>query len=159
MNRTAMLIATSIVLIFLSLGTSAWAGVAPCNEDFTVGGGQLGTSNRNGTPIGPPDSLGFDVGSGQCNGSFTVSKDASFPSADGDGIELGLRAEARRQGQITNTSNNGDYGVETGPDPTQANRAFWNIQHSIAYDGNINELDSLTWIIRTDAGPSSQWAV
>jgi hypothetical protein len=94
------------------------------------------------------------VGNGQCNGSFTVVRDPAFPSIDGDGIELGLRAEQRSVGQVEAIA--GDYLVQTGPDTTQPNpnRAWWNIQHSIAYYGAVDDLDELVFAIRTDAGSS-----
>jgi hypothetical protein len=134
--------------------TCSWAGAlalallmpipavaAPCNEADTVGGGTLGVSPG---PVGPPNSLGWDVGSGQCNGSFTTTLDG--------GLELGMRAEQRSVGQVAN--NGGDYEVQTGPDDTQPNpnRAWWNFQQSIAYDGDIDDLDELVFTIRTDAG-------
>jgi hypothetical protein len=72
-----------------------------------VGGGQAGNSPG---PVGRPNSLGWDVGGGQCNGSFTVTRDSAFPSADGDGIELGMRAEQRSVGQVANVG--GDYEVD-----------------------------------------------
>lgn len=125
----------------------------PCNAPNTVGGGQFGNSPG---PVGPPDSLGWDVGSGQCNGSFTTTTDMSFPSDGGGGIELGLRIEQRRVGQVQRIGGN-EYQVELGNDTTPApalNRAWWNFQHSIAYDGDIDTLDALTFTIRTDAGPN-----
>jgi hypothetical protein len=118
-----------------------------CNEVDMVGGGAPGVSPG---PVGPPDSLGWDVGSGQCNGSFTTTLDGDFPSPDGDGLELGMRAEQRSVGQVDN--NGGDYEVETGADPTNSARAWWNFQQSIAYDGEIDEIDELVFAIRTDAG-------
>jgi hypothetical protein len=150
----------SAVSLALILFTSSWADAA-CNKSFTVGGGELGMTDRDGTPIGPPTSLGWDVGTGQCNGSFTITRNKSIPSDDEDGIELAIRALQRGVGSVTNTSNHGVYEVQKGSDPTtisipypNGTRAWWNFQHSIAYDGNINELNSLTFIIRTDAGPS-----
>lgn len=121
----------------------------PCDAADTVGGGTLAVS--------PSPGAGWDVGDGQCNGSFTVTADPNFPSDSptlgGNGIELGMRAEQRRVGQVANIS--GDYEVLTGDDPgTGGERAWWNFQHSIAYDGNIDDLDSLTFVIRTDAGTS-----
>lgn len=123
-----------------------------CNEADVAGGGALGNSPG---PVGPPNSLGWDVGDGQCNGSFTVTLDPAFPSDSGGGIELGLRIEQRSVGQVQRNGVN-DYQVEMGNDTTSAalNRAWWNFQHSIAYDGNINDLDSLTFTIRTDVGPN-----
>ncbi|MCE3246841.1 MAG: hypothetical protein K0R41_666, partial [Geminicoccaceae bacterium] len=118
----------------------------PCDGTETVGGGQLGIAPG---PVGPPDSLGWDLGSGQCNGSFTVVRDVDFPSPDGDGIELGMRAEQRSVGQVANGG--GDYTVQTGADPTTGGRAWWNFQQSIAYDGNIGDLDALVFAIRVDA--------
>jgi hypothetical protein len=159
-KRAALLATLSVLSLVLVLCMSAWAS-ASCNKDFTVGGGELGSTKRDGTPIGPPTSLGWDVGTGQCNGSFTVTKSVSIPSTDGGGIELAIRAHQRGRGPVTNTSNNGDYEIQKGSDPSTVSiphpngtRAWWNFQHSIAYDGNINELNSLTFIIRTDAGPS-----
>ena len=86
------------------------------------------------------------------HGSFTTTADGGFPSPDGDGLELGMRAEQRSVGQVANLG--GDYEVETGPDDTQPNpnRAWWNFQQSIAYDGAIDDLDELAFAIRTDAG-------
>jgi hypothetical protein len=133
--------------IALLVAPTVAQGAAPCNEPDTVGGGELGVSPG---PVGPPNSLGWDVGSGQCNGSFTVTSDSAFPSADGDGIELGMRAEQRSVGQVANGG--GDYEVQTGADPTNPARAWWNFQHSIAYDGAIGDLDQLVFAIRTDAG-------
>ena len=160
MKPVAPLTMLSAISLALVLFTSSWAGAA-CNKSFTVGGGELGATNRDGTLIGPPTSLGWDVGTGQCNGSFTITREVSIPSVDGDGIELAIRALQRGGGPITNTSNNGVYEIQKGSDPTTVSipypngtRAWWNFQQSIAYDGNINQLNSLTFIIRTDAGPS-----
>lgn len=153
--RAAQVLAAATVGAALALaaaparGDHVAAHATPCNEAETVGGGALGVSPG---PVGPPDSLGWDVGNGQCNGSFTVTRDASFASPDGDGIELGLRAEQRSVGQVANSG--GDYLVQTGADPTNAARAWWNFQPSIAYDGGIADLDELTLAIRTDAGNS-----
>lgn len=118
-----------------------------CDEPDTVGGGTLGNSPG---PVGPPNSLGWGLGSGQCNGSFTTTSDGGFPSPDGDGIELGMRAEQRSVGQVANFD--GDYTVQVGLDPTNGARAWWNFQQSIAYDGDIGDLDELVFAIRTDAG-------
>lgn len=128
------------------------AHTTPCNEADTVGGGELGISPG---PMGPPDSLGWDVGTGQCNGSFTVTRDPSFPSDSGGGIELGLRIEQRSVGQVARTGAN-DYTVQVGNDTTAGalNRAWWNFQHSIALDGFIGDLDALTFTITTQAGPN-----
>ena len=133
---------------------------APCGNPDTVGGGQPGLSPG---PTGDPaTALGWDVGSGQCNGSFTVTADPAFPAAGSDGIELGMRAEQRREGQVPRlpflSSGAGDYQVQTGADntdPVATNRAWWNVQHSIAYDGVINDLDALIWSIRTDVGANA----
>lgn len=121
-----------------------------CNDPITVGGGTLGVSPG---PVGPPNSLGWDVGNGQCNGSFSVTSDGAFP---GGALELALRAEQRRIGQVAPTGPN-DYTVQTGPDigpPLAFNRAWWNFQGSIGYGGSIANLDSLTLVINTDVGPN-----
>jgi hypothetical protein len=119
----------------------------PCNEADTAGGGMLGVSPG---PVGPPNSLGWDVGSGQCNGSFTLFTDMAF---SGGGIELGLRAEERRVGQVARQAGD-SYEVQTGNDtnaPPATNRAWWNFQLSIGYGSMISGLDGLTLQIRTDA--------
>jgi len=124
---------------------------APCNEDATVGGGQLGSSPG---PTGNPAmALGWDVGSGQCNGSFTSKTFGGFP---GGSLELAMRAEERRQGPVTRIGAN-EYQVELGHDanvPAALNRAWWNFQHSIAYGGHIDDLDKLTFKITTHVGPN-----
>lgn len=121
---------------------------APCNEPDTVGGGSLGNSPG---PMGPPSSLGWDVGSGQCNGSFARTEAAGFP---GGALELALRAEQRRTGQVV-MGTGGDYEVQLGHDtnpPAALDRAWWNFQFSIAYGNTIAGLDTLTLQIRTDVG-------
>ena len=50
-----------------------------CDEADVVGGGASGLSPG---PVGPPNSLGWDVGGGQCNGSFTVARDTSSPARE-----------------------------------------------------------------------------
>lgn len=129
-------------------GTQAAVAQAPCNEPDTVGGGVLGLSPG---PVGPPNSLGWDVGTSQCNGSFETTLDAGFP---GGALELALRAEERRVGQVARMAG-GDYEVQLGHDantPPALDRAWWNFQFSIAYGGAIADLDTLTLQIRTDAG-------
>lgn len=159
-KQVASLTVLSVISMVLVLHMSSVASAA-CNKDFTVGGGEFGATKTDGTSIGAPTSLGWDVGTGQCNGSFTITKNGSIPSSNGKGIELAIRALQRGGSPVTNTSNNGDYEIQKGSDPTTVSiphpngtRAWWDFQHSIAYDGNINQLNSLTFIIRTDAGPS-----
>ena len=127
-----------------------------CNLPDVVGGGITedppGVPARSDSPAGVP-GIGWGVGDGQCNGSFVVTSDGLFPSVNGSGIELGMRAEQRSVGQVDPVGS--DYALETGADPTNPARAWWNFQHSIAYDGNINDLDELTFAIRTDSGPSA----
>ncbi len=135
-------------IAFVCLSTEPAVAQAPCNEADTVGGGTLGSSPG---PVGPPDSLGWDVGSGQCNGSFVSTPDAGFP---GGALELALRAEQRRTGQVPRMPG-GDYEVQLGNDanpPAALNRAWWNFQLSIAYGGVLADLDELTLHIRTDVG-------
>lgn len=139
-------------LAFALFATHAQAQ-ALCNLPATVGGGvdetALGVPARS-SRTSPIPGIGWGVGDGQCNGSFVSTVDSGFPSPDGDGIELAIRAEQRRVGQVDPVG--GDYTVETGED--QPNRAWWNFQTSTAYDGNINDLDGLVFDIRTDAGPN-----
>lgn len=148
---------TAIVLVVfallqanLAMADHVGPHATPCNAAATIGGGSLGVSPG---PVGPPNSLGWDVGSGQCNGSFSVTSDGAFP---GGALELGLRAEQRRVGQVAQTGPN-DYTVQTGLDvgpPAAPNRAWWNFQGSIAYNGAIANLDALTLQITTDVGPN-----
>jgi hypothetical protein len=125
------------------------AQAVTCDLPETVGGGTLGVSS-------PSPGAGWDVGTGQCNGDFSVIRDAAFPGSGGDGLELGMRAEQRRVGQVNPPAHTGnDYEVQTGDDPgTGGTRAWWNFQQSIAYDGDIDDLDFLTFGVRTDDGPS-----
>ena len=149
-RRLACWSASALMLALLTSTARAdhnGSHATPCNALDTVGGGALGISPG---PVGPPDSLGWDTGSGQCNGSFTTAVDGGFPSLGGDGLELGMRAEQRSVGQVANVG--GDYTVQTGVDPSNSERAWWNFQQSIAYDGDIDDLDELIFAIRTDAG-------
>lgn len=133
---------------------------AACDQADSVGGGQPGVSPG---PTGnAATALGWDVGTGQCNGSFKTTADSSFPNNGSDGIELGMRAEQRREGQVPRNadlaSGAGDYTVQLGADnttPVAVNRAWWNFQHSIAYDGVIDNLDGLVFSIRTDVGANA----
>ncbi len=143
----AWILGTLPVALVLALSVGV-AGATPCDLAASVGGGPAGISPG---PTGLPNSahLGWDVGSGQCNGSFTVTDDATFA---GGHVELGLRAEQRSVGQVAD--NGGDYTVQLGSDTTQpnANRAWWNFNASIAYSGSINTLDALTLTVVTDRG-------
>lgn len=116
-----------------------------CNNAATVGGGTLS--------ISPSAGAGWDVGTGQCNGDFTVVTNPSFP---GGALELGMRIEQRSIGQLNPPQHNGiNYEVQTGADPSNAARAWWNFHHSIAYNGgtgSIDTLDKLTFVIRRDVG-------
>ena len=85
----------------------------PCDALDTVGGGTSGNSPG---PIGPPNRLGWDVGSGQCNGNFAVVTDPAFASDSGGGIEVGMRIEQRSVGQVKRNGRN-DYEVRLGNEP------------------------------------------
>lgn len=147
------LVGVTLLISFVLLLASEPASSAPpagaCDLTDSVGGGQAGVSPG---PNGPPNSLGWDVGSGQCNGSFTVTRKAVFPNST-SGIELGIRAEQRGQGQVARKGAF-DYEVQLGPDPTNINRAWWNFQVSVANGGNLNTLDALTLAIHTEVGPN-----
>ena len=122
---------------------------ASCDAMATVGGGALGLSPG---PVGPPNSLGWDVGTGQCNGSFVATAVGAFP---GGSLELAMRGEQRRIGPVIR--NGFSYEVQTGADvgpPAALNRAWWNFQGSVAYNGDISTLDALSLSIRTDVGPN-----
>jgi hypothetical protein len=135
-----------------AMATHIGAHLTPCNAASTVGGGMLGISAGGADPVGSPNSLGWSVGSGQCNGSFSSVTDGAFT---GGILELALRAEQRSVGQVAQSGVN-DYTVTTGSDTTQPNtlRAWWNFHISTAYGGNINSLDKLELVIRTDVGPN-----
>ncbi len=141
----------AVMLLGLSSQGLAQAVGPDCNRPDVVGGG---TNDM----VSPDSGAGWDVGSGQCNGDFTVTDAPDFAKrykSDGDGLELGMRIEQRSAGQVQRLNDN-EYLVQTGPDTTQPNdaRAWWNFQHSIAYDGAIDNMDHLTFVIRTDEGPS-----
>ena len=153
-SPSAVVTAAAMIALGAAVPIGDAAAQVTCNLPETVGGGLIeesGVPARSDAPAGVP-GIGWGVGDGQCNGSFVVTRDALFPSPDGNGIELGMRAEQRSVGQVDPVDS--DYAVDTGPDPTRADRAWWNFQHSISYDGNVNDLDELTFAIRTDAGPS-----
>ena len=149
----AALAMASLVALCAAIPAGHVAAQVVCNLPDVVGGGITetapGVPARSDAPAGVP-GIGWGVGDGQCNGSFVVTADPLFPS-QGNGIELGMRAEQRSVGQVDPVDS--EYVVETGTDPTNAARAWWNFQHSISYDGNINDLDALIFAIRT-AGPS-----
>ena len=131
------------LVLVITAAPAAASGV--CDNSATVGGGTLAVYS-------PYPGAGWDVGSGQCNGDFTVVTDPSFP---GGPLELGMRIEQRSAGQLNSPEHAGiNYEVQAGPDTTQPNnaRAWWNFQHSIAYNGGIGNLDELTFVIRTDVG-------
>ena len=141
---------TSLVGVLALFSAATAYSSTPCDEPGIVGGGQTGVSPGF---IGPPNSLGWDVGGGQCNGSFAITSDPKFHASGklaDKGIELALLAEQRGVGQVAN--NNGDYLVQTGSDPNKATRAWWNWQASIANHGGLDDLDALCLDIRTDAG-------
>jgi hypothetical protein len=141
-------------LLLMAVGGGTAQASAPCNIPPSAGGGVAGVSPG---PTGPPNALhlGWDVGGGQCNGSFAVTIDPLFT---GGPIELAFRAEERTAGQVADNGG-GDYTVQLGSDTNQpnANRAWWNFQPSIAYGtpgggASIDNLDSLTLRIVTDFG-------
>lgn len=146
MQISKKILGTMCVILALIAIPSVVSAAAPCNQPDNIGGGvPVGTSPG---PVGPPDSLGWDVGAGQCNGSFTSTTNV-FP---GGAIELAMRAEERSVGQVARVGAN-EYVVQTGPDPTNPARAWWNFQQSIAYS-DIEALDSLTFTIQTISGPN-----
>jgi len=135
---------SAIIGAVLAMGLPVMAS-GTCNLGASVGGGTAAVS--------PSAGAGWDVGSGQCNGDFTVVSKPLFP---GGALELGMRIEQRSQGQLNPPQHSGNnYEIQTGADPSNAFRAWWNFQHSIAYNGgadSINTLDKLTFVIRTDVG-------
>ena len=158
--RKLELLAAAIVIGFgpatSALAAGGTATVAACNQLDVVGnGGDL----TEGASTGAATGLGYDVGTGICNGGFTVFEDSAFPSAGGPkserGIELGMRAIHRFSGQYVRSGTD-TYIVANGfrvpADATSG--SLWGFQHSIAYDGNISDLDALTFFIRTDEGTS-----
>ncbi len=116
MGSIRLLVGWIPVLVIASAGS---AGAVTCDLPDTVGGG---TSN-----VSPSPGAGWDVGGGQCNGDFAVVRDVTFPGdPGGDGIELGMRAEQRRVGQINPPAHAGsDYTVQTGEDPGTGGTRAW----------------------------------
>ena len=152
MRNTTTHLAVAAVLGALTFASPSWADhnsfhSEDCNESDTVGGGELGNSPGGGT-------LGWDVGSGQCNGSFVVTRAPDFQG--GSDLELGLRVEQRRTGQIEREDGN-VYVVETGADNTggdlDVDRAWWNFQISAGL-GDLTALKELTLTIETISGPN-----
>jgi PEP-CTERM motif len=84
-------------------------------------------------------------GSGNTGAHFTTS-DGVLDELD---IQLGLRAIQRNVGTVTPTGN--VYLVEPGPG-AQLNRAWWNFDIHVQYEGAIADLDSLTLDISTGSG-------
>lgn len=123
------------------------AGIA-CVALLAVGGATCAVAAP--THTSDTNVTSWFVGSGQSNGHFSVSRDTAFNGGD---IELGLRAQQRRVGPITPTGDS--YLAQAGVDPGTLNRAWWNFDFSIAFDGVINNLDSLTLTIQKDAGTNS----
>lgn len=141
MSKNNLLSVPAVLALAIAAPTAEASGV--CDNADTVGGGTLAVYS-------PYAGAGWDVGSGQCNGDFTVVTDPSFP---GGALELGMRIEQRSIGQLNSPEHTGiNYEVQTGADPLNAARAWWNFQQSIAYDGDIDDLDQLTFVIRTDVG-------
>ena len=146
MKRYLVLSAVAAALACTGHSQSVHATPIPqCDGADTVGGGALGVYS-------PSAGAGWDVGSGQCNGEFTVAS----ASLGGHDIELGLRAEERREGQVLPPAHDGRfYEVQLGHDtsaPAALNRAWWNFQGSVAFDGSIASLDALTLRIVTHTG-------
>lgn len=136
--------ATMFAALMLAMAALPAAASVVCNLLNSVGGGT--------DDVSPFPGAGWDVGSGQCNGDFTVVTDPSFA---GGALELGMRIEQRSAGQLNSPQHAGiDYEVQTGSDTTQpsATKAWWNFQHSIAYNGVIGDLEQLSFSIRTDEG-------
>lgn len=80
---------------------------------------------------------------GQVNGAFVIEQNIGTAP-----IELGLRAQQRRDGPVTPDGGIGFYytvqpGADTDNSPPAANRAWWNFDWSAAYGPGIGSLDSL----------------
>ncbi len=96
-----------------------------------------------------PDSVvSWNVGSGQSNGNFVVTRDSAFP---GGALELGLRAEERTIGPSYIPVNAGGlanamYIVPTGASPPSnpGDYARWNFDFSVSYAGGLSNLSSVS---------------
>ena len=88
---------------------------------------------------------GVYFGSGNVNGGWTVSNEGGVT-----GYEIGLRAKIRGGAVITPEINH--YETLTGPDPSNASRAFWNWEFSIdnLSNGGLTGLTAIMTI--TSAG-------
>ncbi len=87
-------------------------------------------------------------GNGNTGAHFTTATDQFGAAAPLD-IELGLRAIQRNVGTVTPAGNT--YVVQPGPS-AQLNRAWWNFDIHVNYEGTITDLDSLTLDISTGNG-------
>ena len=96
-----------------------------------------------------PDSVvSWNVGSGQTNGNFVVTRDATFP---GGSLELGLRIQERTLGAnyipvSAGGLANAMYVVPTGASPptNPGDFARWNFDFSISYAGGLSNLSSIS---------------
>lgn len=119
--------------------------------------GLLGVTSgiANAAPITTYDAAVTEwaVGTGQTNDHFAVTTDGAFA---GGAIELGLRAQQRRVGSITpSPAASANYLVQTGSDPSQLSRAWWNFDMAVTYGGLLVDLDSLTLRIVQSSGTNS----
>lgn len=114
--------------------------------------GLLSVGVANAAPVITYDTnvVEWDVGTGQVNGHFVTTSDAAFT---GGAIELGMRAEQRSIGGITPSPiTSSSYLVQTGSDPNNAARAWWNFHLSANFAGGVNTLDTLVLYIEQQAG-------
>jgi hypothetical protein len=88
----------------------------------------------------------WNIGNGQANGNFQVTNG----TLAGGTIQLGLRAVMRQGPQITPIED--DYYVPGGSQIGVPNRAAWNFDYSVYYEGVVANLDSLTLTITTADG-------
>ena len=87
-------------------------------------------------------------GSGNTGAHFTTATDQFGAAAPLD-IEIGLRAIQRNVGTVTPAGST--YVVQPGPS-LQLNRAWWNFDIHVNFEGTIADLDSLTLDISTGNG-------
>jgi hypothetical protein len=110
--------------------------------------GALALAFLGATAASADTTVDWRQGSGNTGAHFTTATD-TFGATAPLNIELGLRAIQRNVGTITPFGSL--YPVEPGPS-LQLNRAWWNFDIHVQYEGIIADLDSLTLDISTGGG-------
>lgn len=137
-----------LFVLFLALVHGQVGSCAGLRPDNVGGGSSTAFSAADGSPYTPPSSVpGWNVGTGACNGYFSISQSST--------VQLGLRAIQRSQGPFAPVAP-GVYFVQKGADASNAARAWWNFEFSVAVTtGTVAGLSNVLFDIVTLAGSPS----